>query len=70
MFNGKKVICLGERDGIPGPAIAECVRAARGKEHIPPEVYEAQVGMMEMVLNVEKLSQVVEKVRRDGSKMV
>ena len=60
MFKGKKVICLAERDGIPGPAI---------KEHIPPEVYEAQVGMMEMVLDVEKLSQVVEKVRRDGSKM-
>ena len=44
----------------PGPAI---------KEHIPSQVYEAQVGMMEMVLDVEKLSQVVEKVRRDGSKM-
>ena len=39
------------------------------KEHIPPEVYEAQVGMMEMVLDVEKLSQVVERIRRDGSKM-
>ena len=25
---GKKVIALGERDGVPGPAIAEVVRSA------------------------------------------
>lgn len=25
---GKKVIAIGERDGVPGPAIAECVRSA------------------------------------------
>ena len=39
------------------------------KEHIPSEVYEEQVGLMEMVLDVDNLSQVVENVRRDGSKM-
>jgi thioredoxin 1 len=27
-LDGKKVIALGERDGVPGPAIAECVRSA------------------------------------------
>lgn len=27
-LNGKKVIALGERDGIPGPAIAACVETA------------------------------------------
>ena len=27
-LNGKKVIIIGERDGIQGPAIAECVRSA------------------------------------------
>ena len=27
-LEGKKVIALGERDGVPGPAIAECVRSA------------------------------------------
>jgi glycine/sarcosine/betaine reductase complex component A len=27
-LEGKKVIALGERDGVPGPAIAECVRTA------------------------------------------
>ena len=37
MFEGKKVIALGERDGVPGPAIAECVEAAGG-EVIPPGV--------------------------------
>ena len=25
---GKKVIALGERDGVPGQAIADCVRTA------------------------------------------
>ncbi len=30
MFDGKKVIALGERDGISGPAIAACVEAAGG----------------------------------------
>ncbi len=28
MFDGKKVIVIGERDGIAGPAIAACVQAA------------------------------------------
>jgi glycine reductase len=27
-LDSKKVIALGERDGVPGPAIAECVRSA------------------------------------------
>ena len=27
-FQGKRVIIFGERDGVPGPAIAECMRAA------------------------------------------
>ena len=27
-LGGKKVIALGERDGVPGPAIAEVVRSA------------------------------------------
>jgi betaine reductase len=26
-LRGKKVIALGERDGVPGPAVAECARA-------------------------------------------
>lgn len=28
MFEGKKVIALGERDGVPGPVLAECLQAA------------------------------------------
>jgi NAD(P)-dependent dehydrogenase (short-subunit alcohol dehydrogenase family) len=28
MFKGKKVIIIGERDGVPGPAIAQCMVAA------------------------------------------
>jgi glycine/sarcosine/betaine reductase complex component A len=27
-LDGKKVIALGERDGVPGPAIAACVASA------------------------------------------
>ena len=28
MLNGKKVIVIGDRDGVPGPAIDECVKTA------------------------------------------
>jgi len=28
MFEGRKVIAIGERDGVSGPVIAECLRAA------------------------------------------
>jgi len=31
MFENKKVIVLGERDGVAGPAIAACVKSAGGK---------------------------------------
>lgn len=27
-LRGKRVIIIGERDGVPGPAIAACVRSA------------------------------------------
>lgn len=27
-LKGRKVIILGDRDGIPGPAIEECIRTA------------------------------------------
>ena len=26
MFDGKKVIIIGDRDGIPGPAMEECLK--------------------------------------------
>ena len=31
MFKGKKVLCIGERDGVPGSAIAECIKTAGGE---------------------------------------
>ncbi len=31
MFENKKVVALGERDGISGPAIAACAEAAGAK---------------------------------------
>lgn len=27
MFDGKKVIVIGDRDGVPGPAIEECLKS-------------------------------------------
>ena len=30
ILDGKKVIIIGDRDGVPGPAIAECVKTAGG----------------------------------------
>src|ERR671925_645341 len=90
-LDGKKVIALGERDGVPGPAIAECVRSAGAdvvfvetvsfgdpayvgplagvqlglpvvhileedvKEQVDPAVYEEQVGLLEMTLDVDQV---------------
>ena len=31
ILDGKKVIIIGARDGVPGPAIAECVKTAGGE---------------------------------------
>lgn len=31
MFDGRKVIVIGERDGVAGPAIAACIEAAGGE---------------------------------------
>jgi len=31
MLKGKKVAILGDRDGIPGPAIEECVKSGGGE---------------------------------------
>lgn len=31
ILQGKKVVVIGDRDGIPGPAIAECVETAGGE---------------------------------------
>jgi glycine/sarcosine/betaine reductase complex component A len=31
MFDDRLAIVIGERDGIAGPAIAECVKAAGGQ---------------------------------------
>ena len=28
LFNDKKILVIGDRDGIPGPAIEECLKSA------------------------------------------
>ncbi len=30
MLADKKIIALGDRDGVPGPAIEECIKSAGG----------------------------------------
>ena len=35
---GKKVVALGERDGVPGPSIAACARGA-GAEVVLEDTY-------------------------------
>jgi len=27
LFSGKKIIVIGDRDGVPGPAIEECLKS-------------------------------------------
>ncbi|MCL6270796.1 hypothetical protein M3P05_12765 [Sansalvadorimonas sp. 2012CJ34-2] len=59
MLKDKKVVILGDRDGAPGPAIEECVKTASAeavKEVVDPEVYDEQVGMMEMGFPVEEIA--------------
>ena len=34
VLNNKKVLIIGDRDGIPGPAIEECVKTVEGAEVI------------------------------------
>ena len=31
LFNDKKIIVIGDRDGIPGPAIEECLKSVGGE---------------------------------------
>ena len=31
ILKGKKVIIIGDRDGVPGPAIVQCVETAGGE---------------------------------------
>jgi len=37
------------------------------KEHIPPEVYEEQVALMELALDAEGIAQATKKIRDDAS---
>jgi len=32
ILEGKKVIVIGDRDGVPGPAIEECIKTVDGAE--------------------------------------
>lgn len=31
LFDGKKVIIIGDRDGIPGPAVEECLKSTQAE---------------------------------------
>jgi hypothetical protein len=31
MFENKKVVIIGDRDGVPGPAIENCIKTTKGE---------------------------------------
>lgn len=41
---------------------------AEFKESVDADVYDEQVGMMEMVLDVDEISEAVSELRKEGSK--
>ena len=87
-LSGKKLLLLGERDGVPGPAMAAVFANsfAGPLAGVPlglcvchvlePEIkaeadaakWDEQIGMMEMVLNVDALADAVRKMREANSK--
>ena len=112
ILKDKKVVIIGDRDGVPGPAIAECVKTAGGdvvfsstaaglaaetvtagdptfagpltgvqlglttyhvcepelKKEFDPAVYDEQVGMMEMVLDVDDIVDEMSAIRNEYCK--
>ena len=108
LLNGKKVIIIGDRDGVPGPAIEECVKTAGAevvysglaaetvtagdptfagpltgvqlgltvyhvcepeiKNEVDPTVYDEQVGMMEMVMDVDDIISEMSSIRNEYCK--
>ena len=106
ILKDKKVVIIGDRDGVPGPAIAECVKTAEGeaaglaaetvtagdptfagpltgvqlglttyhvcepelKKEFDPAVYDEQVGMMEMVLDVDDIVDEMSAIRNEYCK--
>ena len=47
ILKDKKVVIIGDRDGVPGPAIAECVKTAGGdvvflQQNVSSELAQAQ----------------------------
>ena len=83
-LSGKKLLLLGERDGVPGPAMADVFAGPLAGvplglcvcHVLEPEIkaeadaakWDEQIGMMEMVLNVDALADAVRKMREANSK--
>jgi len=66
-LNGKKVICIGERDGIPAPAIAECVINGRGRADPCPYAMFRLNGSRAMDLEDQAtIRKVVDRHGKDG----
>ena len=42
ILKDKKVVIIGDRDGVPGPAIAECVKTAFLQQNVSSELAQAQ----------------------------
>ena len=58
----------GSLAGVPLGLVVYHIAEPELKEEIAPEVYEEQIAMMEMVLDFDRLTAEVSKMRQDGSK--
>ena len=54
ILEGKKVIIIGDRDGVPGPAIAECVKTAGGEIVFSQQNVSSERAQAQWILRIRK----------------
>ena len=54
ILEGKKVIIIGDRDGVPGPAIAECVKTAGGEIVFLQQNVSSERAQAQWILRIRK----------------
>lgn len=54
ILDGKKVIIIGDRDGVPGPAIAECVKTAGGEVVFLQLNASSELAQVQWILRIRK----------------
>lgn len=56
ILNGKKVVIIGDRDGIPGPAIEECVKTAGAEVVFLLQNASSERPLVQWILRIKKES--------------